>query len=51
MRLSDVAEVTRSGWMFILRSRDRKPMFGVEERVVPMSDVPGEEAGLHSPFH
>jgi quinoprotein glucose dehydrogenase len=36
--------------MFILDRRNGKPIFGVEERPTPPSEVPGEESYLTQPF-
>jgi quinoprotein glucose dehydrogenase len=35
---------TKSGYMYILNRETGQPIFGVEERPVPASDVPGEAA-------
>jgi len=45
-----LAQVTKSGWMFILDRVTGKPVFGVEERPVPKSTVPGEESWPTQPF-
>lgn len=45
-----VVEMAKTGLMFILDRRTGKPIFGVEERPVPKSDVPGEEAWPTQPF-
>jgi len=45
-----LAQVSKSGWMFILDRVTGKPVFGVEERPVPKSDVPGEESFPTQPF-
>src|SRR4029079_7879100 len=45
-----LAQVTKSGWMFILDRVTGKPVFGVEERPVPKSTVPGEEGWPTQPF-
>ena len=37
-----LVEVTKQGLMFILNRRTGKPVFGVEERQVPPSTIPGE---------
>lgn len=39
-----VAQVTKTGYVFLLDRLTGKPLFGVEERAVPASDVPGEQA-------
>jgi len=49
-KIPALAEVTKSGWMFILDRVTGKPVFGVEERTVPKSDVPGEETAPTQPF-
>lgn len=43
-------EVPKSGIAFILDRRTGKPVFGVEERPVPQSDVPGEHSSPTQPF-
>ena len=35
---------TKSGYLYILNRETGRPIFGVEERPVPKSDVPGEVA-------
>ncbi len=45
-----VAEVTKMGLVFILDRRDGTPIFGVEERRVPASDVPGEQTWPTQPL-
>jgi quinoprotein glucose dehydrogenase len=49
-RIPALALVTKSGLVFILDRVNGKPIFGVEERPVPQSDVPGEESALTQPF-
>lgn len=39
-----VAQVTKTGYVFVLDRVTGKPVFGVEERAAPKSDVPGEES-------
>ena len=39
-----VAQITKSGFVFLLDRDTGVPLFPVEERPVPASDVPGEEA-------
>jgi glucose dehydrogenase len=41
---------TKSGYLYILNRETGAPIFGVEERPVPKSDVPGELAFLTQPF-
>jgi len=45
-----VAQATKMGHLFILDRRTGAPLFPVEERAVPKSDVPGEEAWPTQPF-
>jgi quinoprotein glucose dehydrogenase len=45
-----LAQVGKSGYMFILDRVTGKPIYGVEERPVPKSDVPGEVSYPTQPF-
>lgn len=45
-----LALTTKSGYMYILNRETGEPIFGVEERPVPKSDVPGELAFPTQPF-
>lgn len=45
-----VATVNKNALMFILNRKTGKPIFGVEERPVPQSNVPGEETSPTQPF-
>ncbi len=45
-----VAQITKMGMLFILDRMTGEPVFGVEERPVPKSDVPGEESWPTQPF-
>ena len=49
-KIPALAEVTKSGWMFILNRVTGEPVFGVEERPVPKSEVPGEETWPTQPI-
>ena len=49
-RTPALALVTKLGLVFILDRLTGKPIFGVEERPVPKSDVPGEESSPTQPF-
>ncbi len=40
-KVKALVEVTKQGLMFILNRRTGKPVFGVEERMVPQSTIPG----------
>ena len=41
---------TKSGYLYVLDRETGEPVFGVEERPVPASDVPGEAAHPTQPF-
>jgi quinoprotein glucose dehydrogenase len=45
-----VATVNKNALMFILNRVTGKPIYGVEERPVPKSDVPGEQTSPTQPF-
>jgi quinoprotein glucose dehydrogenase len=45
-----VVEVTKSGWMYILDRVTGKPIYGVEERPVAKSEVPGEQSWPTQPI-
>ena len=49
-KIPAVAIIGKAGLMFILDRRNGNPIFGVEERPVPPSDVPGEESYPTQPF-
>lgn len=49
-KIPAVAVIGKAGLMYILDRRNGKPIYGVEERPVPASDVPGEEASPTQPF-
>jgi glucose dehydrogenase len=49
-KIPAVAIIGKAGLMFILDRRNGKPIFGVEERPVPPSEVPGEESYSTQPF-
>ncbi len=45
-----VAVGSKTGHLFLLHRETGKPLFPVEERLVPASDVPGERASATQPF-
>lgn len=49
-RIPALAQIGKTGWMFILDRVTGKPIFGVEERAVPKGDVPGEWYAPTQPF-
>ena len=48
--LDAVAQVTKHGFVFVLDRDTGKPLYPVEERKVPASTMPGEEAWPTQPF-
>jgi glucose dehydrogenase len=48
--IPSVAVIGKAGLMYILDRRNGKPVYGVEERPVPPSDVPGEQTSPSQPF-
>ncbi len=49
-KIPAVAQIGKTGWMFILNRVTGKPVFGVEERKVTAGDVPGEWYSPTQPF-
>lgn len=45
-----VAVGTKMGLLFVLDRRNGKPVFPVEERPVPQSNIPGEQSSATQPF-
>jgi quinoprotein glucose dehydrogenase len=45
-----VAQTTKTGFLFLLHRETGEPIFPVEERPVPQSDVPGEQSWPTQPF-
>lgn len=45
-----VAQITKSGFVFLLDRETGEPLFPVKERPVPVSDLKGEEAWPTQPF-
>jgi quinoprotein glucose dehydrogenase len=45
-----VAQVTKTGFVFLFDRFTGKPLFQVEDRAVPASDLPGEQAAATQPF-
>ncbi len=48
--LPAVAQVTKTGFVFLLDRVTGKPLFDVEERPVPQANIPGEETWPTQPF-
>jgi quinoprotein glucose dehydrogenase len=49
-KIPALAQIGKSGLMYILNRETGKPVFGVEERKVPKGDVPGEWYSPTQPF-
>jgi quinoprotein glucose dehydrogenase len=45
-----VLQATKTGMLFVLNRETGVPIFPVEERRVPASDIPGEQAAVTQPF-
>ena len=49
-RIDAVAQITKSGFVFLFDRRSGNPLFPVEERPVPVSDLDGEHAWRTQPY-
>ncbi|MCC6231710.1 MAG: PQQ-binding-like beta-propeller repeat protein [Verrucomicrobiales bacterium] len=49
-RVPAVAQITKTGHVFVFHRETGEPLFPVEERAVPASDIPGEQAWPTQPF-
>jgi quinoprotein glucose dehydrogenase len=49
-RVDAVAQVTKTGYVFLFDRETGKPLFDVVDRPVPASDVPGERAAATQPI-
>ena len=49
-RIPALAESSKQGFIYILDRRTGVPIFGMEERPVPPSNVPGEQSWPTEPF-
>jgi quinoprotein glucose dehydrogenase len=45
-----LAQVSKTGWVYMLDRESGKPLYPIEERAVPESDLPGEIAYPTQPF-
>lgn len=45
-----VAQLTKQGWIFVLDRETGEPLFPIEERAVPASPMPNEQAWPTQPF-
>lgn len=49
-RVDVVAQATKQGFIFVFERKTGRPIFPIEERPVPQSDVPGEASWPTQPF-
>jgi quinoprotein glucose dehydrogenase len=49
-KIDAVVQLTKTGWAFVFDRVTGKPVWPIEERPVPASDVPGEQAWPAQPF-
>ncbi len=49
-KIDAVAQVTKSGWLLLFERETGEPLFPIEYRDVPASDVPGEVLAAQQPF-
>ena len=49
-RVDAVAQITKSGFVFVFDRESGRPLFPIEERAVPPSDLSGEQAWPTQPF-
>lgn len=49
-RIDAVAVATKTGHIFTFERRTGRPVFPIEERAVPQSDIPGEQTSPTQPF-
>ncbi len=45
-----LAQATKQGWVYVLNRATGEPVWPIEERAVPQSDVPGEKLSPTQPF-
>ncbi|MCU1238613.1 MAG: Quinoprotein glucose dehydrogenase [Candidatus Solibacter sp.] len=49
-RIKAVAQITKQGWVYVFDRVTGKPVWPIEERAVPQTDVPGERTSPTQPF-
>jgi quinoprotein glucose dehydrogenase len=49
-KIDAVVQLTKTGWAFVFDRVSGKPVWPIEERAVPSSNVPGEHASPTQPF-
>src|SRR6185369_6311735 len=45
-----VAQPTKQSWLYVLDRTNGKPVWPIDEKPVPQSDVPGEKTSATQPF-
>ena len=43
-------QITKQGWAYVFDRETGEPVWPIEERTVPQSDIPGERASATQPF-
>jgi quinoprotein glucose dehydrogenase len=49
-KIDVVAQVSKTGWVYLFERASGKPLYPIEERPVPQSDLPGEKSYPTQPF-
>ncbi len=49
-RVDALAQVSKTGWVYLFERATGKPLYPVEERPVPQSEIPGEQVFPTQPF-
>ena len=49
-RIKAIAQVTKQGFCYVFNRETGEPIWPIEERAVPQSDVPGERSSTSQPF-
>ncbi|HTM47225.1 MAG TPA: pyrroloquinoline quinone-dependent dehydrogenase [Bryobacteraceae bacterium] len=49
-RTDAVAQVSKTGWVYLFDRASGRPLYPIEERPVPQSDLPGEKTYATQPF-
>jgi quinoprotein glucose dehydrogenase len=49
-KLDAVAQVSKTGYVYLFNRKTGVPLFPIEDRPVPVSDIPGEQAARSQPF-
>src|SRR5262249_28647692 len=48
-KVEAVAQVTKTGYLYLFERRNGRPLFPIEEKSVPASDIPGERTAATQP--